>query len=189
MLNNSRIFSYLTAAAPGLDELVTLGKIWELAQMERRNEERQRVRHLRGATRPPAGHGIAMLRSAAHVRRHRQGRARRAATRRSSTSYIRDGRSTAVIAVALAEEMPVNETIDLERRLKDEVGVKLAAVVVNAVLPERYSSAEAEQLEGVGRRRRPGHARGGGHRAGRARAREGAALPDRPPQARRWTPP
>ena len=54
-----------------------------------------------------------------------------------------------MIAVALAEEMPVNETIDLERRLKDEVGVKLAAVVVNAVLPERYSNAEAEQLEGV----------------------------------------
>ena len=54
-----------------------------------------------------------------------------------------------MIAVALAEEMPVNETIELERRLKDEVGVKLAAVVVNAVLPERYSNSEAEQLDSV----------------------------------------
>ena len=30
------------------------------------------------------------------------------------------------MAVALAEEMPVNETIDLEGRLRDEMGMELA---------------------------------------------------------------
>ena len=36
MLVRSRIFNYLAAATPGLKELVTIGKIWELAQPSRR---------------------------------------------------------------------------------------------------------------------------------------------------------
>src|SRR5918995_7368585 len=35
-LGGSRIFQLLTAAAPGVTELVTMGKIWDLAQLERR---------------------------------------------------------------------------------------------------------------------------------------------------------
>ena len=31
LLFRSRIFTYLAAATPGLKELVTIGKIWELA--------------------------------------------------------------------------------------------------------------------------------------------------------------
>ena len=36
LLGGSRIFQLLTAAAPGVSELVTMGKIWDLAQLERR---------------------------------------------------------------------------------------------------------------------------------------------------------
>ena len=36
LLFRSRIFSYLAAATPGLKELVTIGKIWELAQFDRK---------------------------------------------------------------------------------------------------------------------------------------------------------
>jgi anion-transporting ArsA/GET3 family ATPase len=147
MLGNSRIFSYLTAAAPGLDELVTLGKIWELAQMERRNKHDSAYETC-VVDAPASGHGVAMLRSPrTYADIAKVGPVARHAT--FFDRYIRDGRSTAVIAVALAEEMPVNETIELEQRLKDDVGVKLAAVIVNAVLPERYSGAEAEQLQAV----------------------------------------
>ena len=66
MLNNSRIFSYLTAAAPGLDELVTLGKIWELAQMERRNKSDSAFDTC-VVDAPASGHGVAMLRSRART--------------------------------------------------------------------------------------------------------------------------
>ncbi|MGH2994190.1 MAG: ArsA-related P-loop ATPase, partial [Solirubrobacterales bacterium] len=34
MLSRSRVFTYLTTATPGLKELVTIGKIWELAQLD-----------------------------------------------------------------------------------------------------------------------------------------------------------
>ena len=147
MLGQSRIFSYLTAAAPGLDELVTLGKIWELAQIERRNK-RDSAFDTCVVDAPASGHGVAMLRSP----RTYAGIAKVGPVAKHAgyfDQYIRDKRSTAVVAVALAEEMPVNETIELEQRLSDEVGVDLAAVVVNAVLPERYSNAEAEQLNGL----------------------------------------
>jgi hypothetical protein len=51
-----------------------------------------------------------------------------------------------VLAVALAEEMPVNETIDLENRLAQEMGMALSAVLVNGVLPERFSVADAKAM-------------------------------------------
>src|SRR5829696_2988319 len=36
LLTSSRMFQYFTAATPGMRELVTIGKVWELAQLERR---------------------------------------------------------------------------------------------------------------------------------------------------------
>jgi hypothetical protein len=42
--------------------------------------------------------------------------------------------------------MPVNETLELERRLPDAVGIGLEAIVVNALWPERFSASEAEAM-------------------------------------------
>src|SRR4051794_26577571 len=36
LMTSSRIFSYLAAAAPGMRELLTIGKVWDLAQLDRR---------------------------------------------------------------------------------------------------------------------------------------------------------
>jgi anion-transporting ArsA/GET3 family ATPase len=36
LMFKNRIFTYFAAATPGLRELVTVGKIWELAQLDRR---------------------------------------------------------------------------------------------------------------------------------------------------------
>ena len=44
MLVRSRLFNYLAAATPGLKEMVTIGKIWELAQPDRRVKKGARVR-------------------------------------------------------------------------------------------------------------------------------------------------
>src|SRR6201746_87542 len=39
ILFRSRLFNYLAAATPGLKELVTIGKIWELAQLDRQGKK------------------------------------------------------------------------------------------------------------------------------------------------------
>jgi anion-transporting ArsA/GET3 family ATPase len=152
VLNHSRIFQYLAAAAPGLDELVTLGKIWELAQPERRNA-RDRPYDVTVVDAPATGHGLAMLRAPrTYADIAKVGPIARHAGHISA--FVTDPSVTAVVAVALAEEMPVNETIDLQERLAEGVGVPLAAVLVNAVLPERLDGTEAERLvaarEGAG---------------------------------------
>jgi anion-transporting ArsA/GET3 family ATPase len=146
-LNQSRIFTYLSTAAPGLTELVTIGKVWELAQLER-IDARNTPYDLVVVDAPATGHGIALLRAPKTFGEiARVGAVNRHAQR--IDAFIRDPAQTAVVGVALAEEMPVNETIDIERRLRDELSIGFAAVLVNAVLPDRFSAAEATALAAV----------------------------------------
>ena len=60
LLYRSRIFNYLAAATPGLREMVTIGKIWELAQLDRK-VKRGRSYDLVIVDAPATGHGIGFL--------------------------------------------------------------------------------------------------------------------------------
>jgi hypothetical protein len=53
--------------------------------------------------------------------------------------------------VALPEEMPVNETLELDARLDAAVGRGLDAIVVNGVWPERFSAADVKRLRAASR--------------------------------------
>jgi anion-transporting ArsA/GET3 family ATPase len=54
---------------------------------------------------------------------------------------------TGLVIVATPEEMPVNETIELQARVKAETTVDLAGVVVNRVLPELFGRGEERVFE------------------------------------------
>jgi anion-transporting ArsA/GET3 family ATPase len=143
-LNSGRIFSYLAAAAPGLSELVTVGKVWELAQLERKTRKASPY-DVVIVDAPATGHGVAMLRAPKTFRD--AARVGPIATQANRIhSFMADPKQTAVLAVALAEDMPVNETLDLAGRLEEEVGQHLQQIVVNALYPERFSGAEAEAI-------------------------------------------
>jgi anion-transporting ArsA/GET3 family ATPase len=144
LLSRSSAFQYFVAAAPGAKELITIGKVWELAQLERW-DARNRTYDLVIVDAPASGHGLAMLttpRTFSEIAR--VGPIRRQANRISA--MLADHARTGYVAVALAEEMPVNETLELGDRLVEAVGLGLDAVVVNGVYPERYTKAEAETL-------------------------------------------
>jgi anion-transporting ArsA/GET3 family ATPase len=70
-------------------------------------------------------------------------------------SFLTDPRATGVVAVALPEEMPVNETLDLGGRLRQEMNLGLDAIVVNALYPERFSAEEVRKLESLDDRASP----------------------------------
>jgi anion-transporting ArsA/GET3 family ATPase len=143
VLGGSSIFRYLSAAAPGLSELVTIGKVWDLAQLERRTSGS--VFDLAIVDAPATGHGIAMLRAPSTY----AGVARVGPIRRQALQidrFLRDPDRTGVVVVALPEEMPVNETLDLERRLGDEMEMEIDGAVVNALYPERFTREDAERL-------------------------------------------
>ena len=152
VLGGSRLFQYLTAAAPGLSELVTIGKVWDLAQLERRTAGA--VFDLTIVDAPPTGHGLAMLRApATYASVARVGPISRQA--RIIDAFLRDRDSTGVLVVALPEEMPVNETIEFERRLGDELAMVVEHVVVNGVYPQRFSGEEAGRLRSLDGRGSP----------------------------------
>jgi anion-transporting ArsA/GET3 family ATPase len=144
LLGGSRIFQYLTAAAPGVDELVTIGKVWDLAQLERRVGG-TRPYDLAIVDSPATGHGVALLRAPrTYAQIARVGPIAKQA--RSIHNFLADPRTTGVLAVALPEEMPVNETIDLRAGLRTDMGMDIHATVVNAVLPDRFKGREAKRL-------------------------------------------
>ena len=58
-----------------------------------------------------------------------------------------DPATTGVVVVATPAEMPVSETLDVTRRIREETNVDLAAVVVNRVLPELFGRGEEEVFE------------------------------------------
>ena len=143
VLGGSNLFQYLTAAAPGLDELVTMGKVWDLAQLEPRTTGS--AFDLAIVDAPATGHGLAMLRApGTYANIARVGPVGRHAER--IDAFIRDPGQTGVLAVALPEEMPVNETVEFERALDRELGMALDAILVNAVHPVRFRSADVKRL-------------------------------------------
>jgi anion-transporting ArsA/GET3 family ATPase len=153
LLGHSSIFQYLSAAAPGLSELVTIGKVWELAQLERKTAKASPY-DLVILDAPASGHGLAMLsapRTYADIAR--VGPIRRQALK--IHAFLANPRQTGVIVVALPEEMPVNETLEFEDRLRKEMKMKVDAVVANGLYPERFSGPEAEQLASLDGRGSP----------------------------------
>jgi anion-transporting ArsA/GET3 family ATPase len=144
LLGHSHAFQHFVAAAPGAKELITIAKVWELAQLHRWDRH-NRTYDLVIVDAPASGHGLAMLtapRTFGEIAR--VGPIRRQAEK--VADMLSDPARTGYVAVALPEEMPVNETIELETRLEDAVGLGLDAIVVNGVWPERFSAADARRL-------------------------------------------
>jgi anion-transporting ArsA/GET3 family ATPase len=143
VLGGSNLFQYLTAAAPGLTELVTIGKVWDMAQLEPRAGGP--TYDLAIVDAPATGHGLAMLRApSTYASIARVGPVGRHAQR--IDSFLRDPAQTGVVSVALPEEMPVNETVEFERALERELGMAIDAILVNAVHPIRFRPPDIERI-------------------------------------------
>ena len=144
VLGHSHAFQYFVAAAPGAKELITIAKVWELAQLSRW-DARNRTYDLVVVDAPASGHGLAMLTTP-----HTFGEIARVGPIRRQASKIEDllgdPDKTGYVAVALPEEMPVVETLELGRKLEDAVGLGLEAIIVNGVWPDRFSTADVEKL-------------------------------------------
>jgi anion-transporting ArsA/GET3 family ATPase len=150
-LGHSRLFHAFAMATPGMRELLSMGKVWELAQPERRTHGAAPY-DLVIVDSPAAGHGVGILRTPrTFADIARVGPIAHQANTIAAT--IADHDFTAVVAVSTAEEMPVNETLWLRDALAQD-GTELDAVIVNARYPERFGAEDRRSLERA--RRRPG---------------------------------
>jgi anion-transporting ArsA/GET3 family ATPase len=151
VLRQSRLFQTFAMATPGMRELLCMGKLWELAQFERRTPDADTDAYdLVIVDAPSSGHGAALLRTPrTFAEIARVGPIAHQASTIADT--IADASFTAVVAVCVAEEMPVNETLELRDTLAAATDpLELAAVILNGRYPDRFTAADAIALAGLG---------------------------------------
>ena len=136
-------FGYVAAATPGLRELLTIGKVWELAQTRRRAHGAQ-IYDVVVVDAPATGHGLALLEA---PRTFADAAAAGPIARQSRriAATLADRGLTALAAVATPEIAAVEELLELRRTLDG----RLDAVVANAVVAERFSATDALALRGA----------------------------------------
>ena len=134
----ARIFDFVATAAPGVREVLTVGKflwefdkgIWDLIVVDAAASG-----HVVGQLAAPQA-----INELVHVGLIRQ-------QTEWMVEILSDKQHTGVCIVATPEEMPVSETIELTARLEAETDVALAAVVMNRVLPELFGRGEEDVFE------------------------------------------
>jgi hypothetical protein len=138
-LRNSGVLEVVGTAAPGIQDLVLLGKIKQL--------ERSRQWALIVVDAPAAGHALTMLTSPAGI-----AAAVPSGPLRSQADevldFLGDPKRCMVMLVTLAENTPVNEAIETAFALEDRVGVALGPIVVNRVdqCDQRLMEADLDQV-------------------------------------------
>jgi anion-transporting ArsA/GET3 family ATPase len=164
----STLYQYFVAAAPGLKELMTIGKIWyEAERIDERTGARLWDHVIVDA--PATGHGLQYLRMPAAARDAFEiGLVHREAQR--LVELLTDPERTAVNLVTTAEEMPVNETIAMYRALRDDLHMPTGLLVINRLHESRLLAADVERLAtAAGRASEPAEGRLLQAVAGRAR--------------------
>jgi anion-transporting ArsA/GET3 family ATPase len=142
---SSRVYQYFVAAAPGLKELMTVGKIWYEAT---RKDGGRPAWDAIVVDAPATGHSLQYLRMPQAARdTFGAGLVQREASK--IVDLLRDARTTAIHLVTLAEEMPVAETLEMSAQLSGELGLPLAHVVANRLHRRRFAEASLERLRGA----------------------------------------
>jgi Anion-transporting ATPase len=145
ILASSGTFQYFAAAAPGAKELVTMVKIWRLTRGGRRRGSRSGDYDLVVLDAPATGHALGLLGSPRTF-----GAIARvgpiAGQTRQLQELLESPSRSGYLAVALATEMAVTEALELQDGLQARLGRGLAAVVVNALLPRRFSTEELREI-------------------------------------------
>jgi Mrp family chromosome partitioning ATPase len=123
-LSRTGVIDMVGTAAPGIDDIVVLGKI---KQLERSGEYDLVV-----VDGPAAGHAISFLTAARGLADSvRSGPVRSQAD--AVLELLGDPERCQVVLVTTPETTPVNEVIETAFALEDRVGVQLGPVVVNGV--------------------------------------------------------
>ena len=144
VLASSGTFQYFAAAAPGAKELVAMVKVWQLTRDGGRRTG-SGGHDLVVLDAPATGHALGMLGSPQTF-----GAIARvgpiAGQTRQVQELLENPSHTAYLAVALGTEMAVTEALELQDGLRRQLRRSLAAVVVNALLPRRFTAAELRRI-------------------------------------------
>ena len=141
---HSLVYRRFFAAAPGLPELMVLGKIMVLVESHAR-WSRQPLHDLVIVDAPATGHGLAFLKvplaASEAVPVGPVGNNARRILR-----LLRDRERTALGIVAIPEEMAAVEAAELHRLATDEVGMTPRVLILNQCHERRFTAAQEAQV-------------------------------------------
>ena len=128
----NKVMRYLAKAAPGIHELVLLGKVWH----ERFNYDHVIV------DMPSTGYGLAMFQSTRNFARLFQGGPiHRDADEMLNT--FNDARLCGHLIVSLPEEMPLRESLELREHLINLFPENKSEFIANRIFPELKNSGRS----------------------------------------------
>jgi anion-transporting ArsA/GET3 family ATPase len=133
MVFENRVTKAFLRAIPGLDDYALLGKVWFHTTEQKRGKPAWDTIVF---DMPASGHAASMLRVPKVIMDTvPEGPLTRDA--RSVLELLGDQARTAAVLVTLAEEMPVNEAIELEAKLR-ALGIVPQQLLVNQMFPDHF---------------------------------------------------
>ena len=136
----ARIFEFVATAAPGVREVLTIGKLaWEARESDF---------DLVIADATATGHAVGQLAAPAAIRELAQfGMVRTQLD--WMVDLLEDPAMCTAVAVTTPEEMPVVETVELVRNMRDRAQIDVSAVIANRVLPAPFTNAQRELFDRI----------------------------------------
>lgn len=146
LMERFNALDFVTTAAPGLRDLLLLGKVYEIHA--RKRDDGRPMYDLVILDAPPTGRIVPFLRSPEGVTEIAGvGAIKRQAGR--VTSMLRDPARTTAILVTLPEAMPIRETVESGRELEGS-GVAVGPVIANQVEIPRLTPEQVDALTSLG---------------------------------------
>lgn len=143
LIFRNRYVGPFLAAVPGLEDLVSIGKVMDLERS--RDKSGKHTWDLILVDAPATGQGLNLLRvPKAMMEMTRVGPFY--SNTRLIHELITDPHRTALNLVTLPEEMPVNETIEMFRLVHRELHLPMGYCIVNHLRPQRFTAEETALL-------------------------------------------
>lgn len=138
----SRLYQFFVNAAPGLKELMTLGKVYYEAERKLGGRDHWDLIVVDG---PASGQALSVLKMPTAARQTFGDSVvgREAA---NITRALRDEHETAVVLVTTPEPLPISETLETATTLK-EIGIKPAAIIFNRSRTPSFSTRDIAKLK------------------------------------------
>jgi anion-transporting ArsA/GET3 family ATPase len=135
------IYQYFVNVAPGLKELMAVGKLWDLEQKRLPGTDRP-FYDLIVVDTPATGHVVSYLQMPMTAAETAKGFVRREA--RKVADLLQDPLRTSFHIVTTPAEMPANEALDLYEKARSRLHLPIGCLFVNQVYPPFFQGTDSE---------------------------------------------
>ncbi len=135
------IYQYFVNVAPGLKELMAVGKLWDLEQ-KRSPDQKRPYYDLIIVDTPATGHVVSYLQMPMTAAETAKGFVKREAQK--VADLLQDPQRTAFHIVTTPAEMPTNEALDLHEKARSMLRLPTGCLFVNQVYPPFFEGSERD---------------------------------------------